>query len=858
MAATKSSTRKRGAATELSLRQHMVALLEARLKEHGLLVFYDDTRQHLFRDLVQEVGGVFVEHIDVSLNPIEAHKQAGEALHDLTRQVILYVPYAKPKSSTQWVCDAWSAYAVLGGQFPEKEMDKYLQMATALYPDKADDIRALFKERNGEPSFDDVDRVGNARGKWALLEAESGCESRKEVLAWLLSTTTLSDEKTFARLQREAQAFVKDVFGLKEAFKSGKALQTAAWERALVTAFVSSLGNALPMAFATLEVAPKENADLISAVLENLSASLQWGPRYCQEADDVEKRLGLVAVNAQALAGCQLDVFRFEERNRLLEVVKCLEARDVAGAEKLLPTSTNVWAAEDVPSLEWAVVRRAIDCVTGSVQAVNALEASSGKLEGFVQTYAERGYLFDSLMRSFELAMEELEAERGASAEMAPTDDALDQLRVSLRAMHRTQCARVQKHFTDLLLAEGWPTAGILNNAETFDTFVAPRLVRTGDAVVLLIVDGLRFELGRALTDALSGYSPELIAASAVLPSITSVGKASLLPGGRDLELKVDATAETLTPVLRGKALPGLQERMSFLKAVYGDRFQEMTTADFLSGKRRLSESTALLVLRNDDIDGFLENNRPGLLRSVRTTMNELVRTVERIKKRSRFSEIIIATDHGFVLNYAPAESDRCTHPDGHWIDLHDRMVLGDGIQEEPSNLKLLTTAFGMRTNAREAAMPLGLCAYAASKYYFHGGASLEEAVLPVIRVKLAREAQAAPVTVGGKLVLAPKRPCFTTLSVRVFIHDPNGANDPTPRQAKILVIRAGDRTWTPVGRLLDNDAGFVTLDGVEKVELRIRLDEFDAPSMKFSVLALDPASNMTLGNTSFEVELTQ
>ena len=233
-----------------------------------------------------------------------------------------------------------------------------------------------------------------------------------------------------------------------------------------------------------------------------------------------------------------------------------------------------------------------------------------------VAVYVHGGSSLDAAVRLLEKSYEEYEASPESVDVNEELTEAFARMRKSLFADYRLISGIRQKTFMARLKTESWPVVGLQDNARVFDDFVAPKLQDATRAVAFIIVDGLRYELGELLAQQLQSLRPQLQPACARMPSITLVGKATLLPSGMDVVLEKGEDGRPV-PMLKGQKLAQLSNRMQYLKSVYGERFQEMSTRDFLSGNKRLSERTALLVLRNDGIDKCLEGNESGSLNKV-------------------------------------------------------------------------------------------------------------------------------------------------------------------------------------------------------------------------------------------------
>ncbi|WP_295880343.1 PglZ domain-containing protein [uncultured Thiohalocapsa sp.] len=193
------------------------------------------------------------------------------------------------------------------------------------------------------------------------------------------------------------------------------------------------------------------------------------------------------------------------------------------------------------------------------------------------------------------------ELEQAVSDVLDP-DGTLDALIEQARGRYRKLAEDVQLVFTKHLETEGWPPSGGLANAGVFDRFVAPVLGQSGRGGALFLVDALRCELGVALQQQLAeDEAVELLAAAAQLPTITSVGMASLLPGAGS-RLYLARQDDALVPMLDDTPAANLAQRLDVLKKRFGDRFEALKLTDFARGKAKLPAQVDLLVLRSVEI----------------------------------------------------------------------------------------------------------------------------------------------------------------------------------------------------------------------------------------------------------------
>jgi hypothetical protein len=92
-------------------------------------------------------------------------------------------------------------------------------------------------------------------------------------------------------------------------------------------------------------------------------------------------------------------------------------------------------------------------------------------------------------------------------------------------------------------------------------------------------------------------------------------------------------------------------------------------------------DTVELLVLRSTEIDSQLENNPETTLGTIQGTLKHICFAIHKLKQQG-FHEVVMATDHGFFLNAHAEAGDVCVKPQGHWLNVHERSLLGDGVAD--------------------------------------------------------------------------------------------------------------------------------------------------------------------------------
>ncbi len=709
-------------------------VLQPRLKQSGCLVVYDGSER--YKDLCLSLSGDEVHVVDTSDSGIESREAALSALSNVgsarsaVESVLVYVPTRRPETDEAKQADPFAVYGAAGSVFPRSDGDEYESLCLRAKPDHATEVRKVFASTPGGPPFAVIDAIGGGVS-WPQLRATLEVESAREILLALIAPSSKQADvlKSPEGWASEAPGFLEATLGMavKTKSKSWKALSAELWRFVLFSEFVFDLPADLPEALQDVPRAPSEARPIIDHVCERLRADPRTQTKYIEEAERIETELNLVSLCAAIDDLGERDTFPFEERTFLNKAINDILAGQIDGARKLLARhGQSVWLSRGESRAQWDLVRSALSLIEACGDFERQLADHARSQANLLDFYQGSLREADRLHREFEQS----------AGEFFDTQELMAGVIEKARASYRGLSEKVEGAFIKHLESAGWPPDGRSANADTFDRLVAPRLQESGHRVAYFLVDALRYELGVALEKQLSEDGPvELQVAYAQLPTITPVGMASLLPGaGTGLSLGLENGS--LAPKLNGVAVGNVNQRMDILAKRYGDRFAQMTLNEFVRKNGKVGAGVDLLVLRSTEIDSQLETNPettlgliPGVLKAVRVALHKL--------RRQGFKAAVIATDHGFFLNGQAEAGDVCVKPSGSWgINAHDRMLLGAGTADSHS-VVLNSAHVGVRGFFAQVALPRSMAPYRAGHLYFHGGASLAEAVVPVLVVNL-------------------------------------------------------------------------------------------------------------------------
>jgi hypothetical protein len=837
-------------------------VLRPRLLAKGCLVVYDPEQR--LRDLCLDMATDKVRVVDAGAGSLAGRQAMQQALRDLGRPtpaldgLLLYVPAAAPLTEEAMQANPYSAASACGAVFPSGPADDYEQLCLRARPDHQTDIRRLFAQTPGGPAFAVIDAVAGGFG-WPQLKAALQVESGREILLALLAPNgaQLSALKASEGWASEARDFFKATLGLKlqTRGKTWSAVADEVWRFVLFSEFAFDLPGdlpaALPDALQPVPRAPAEARTIVEYACETLRSDPRSQPEYVERAKEVQNSLNLPDLCRSLEDLGQRETFPFEERSVLRRTLQALTAGQLDAARDLVARhKTSVWRGQEDSQAQWQLMHATLGLVQACDDFERGLPEHTRSLGALLDHYVTALREADRLQREFEQSAGEYVDALGL------LDGAVRHARGSYRQLAERAQAALMKHME----SAAWPLAGRLQNVDVFDRFAAGPLAEQGRRVAYVMVDALRYELGVTLERMLAEDGPvSLHAACAQLPTVTPVGMASLLPGaasGLTLALQGDA----LTPLLAGQPVSAVAQRMEAFRKVYGDRFAELRLDDFAKGRAKAKDAVDLLVLRSTEIDAQLESSPetalalvPGTLKMIRVALHKL--------RAAGFTDAVIVTDHGFFLNAQAEAGDVCVKPTGSWpVIAHDRLAVGAGTSDT-HNLVLAPEKLGIKAQGfTQAALPRSLAPYRAGHLYFHGGLSLQEAVVPVLVAKLQRaddtvfaQAEVRLSYKNGAKRITTQVPVFDIelVSVGLFSH---GA----PVE---VLVEAQDKNGNVVGEArpggeVNPATGTLMLQPGEAKKIVLRMTpEFEG---KVSVKALNPTTLQKLASIDLEVEYTR
>ncbi|BBX47678.1 BREX-1 system phosphatase PglZ type A [Mycobacterium cookii] len=337
--------------------------------------------------------------------------------------------------------------------------------------------------------------------------------------------------------------------------------------------------------------------------------------------------------------------------------------------------------------------------------------------------------------------------------------------------------------------ADDWRSSALRSQACFYADYVEP-LVRDGDKKAVVIVsDALRYEVAEELGSRIrqeDRFDASLDAVLGVLPSYTQLGMAALLPHST---LKHSPDAKTV--LVDDQPTNGTAFRGKILESVGGSAVQaEDFKALSADERRELYKANRVLYVYHNRIDAT--GDKPGTERQVFEAVEDTLRDIVDLVKKlasANASNIFITADHGFLFQEeALADSFfLTTQPQGDDIKVvNRRYVLGHGLKVDIAFNTFNSVQIGLDSDL-EVQIPKSihrLRLAGGGSRYVHGGATLQEIVVPVLAVNKKRKSDTRLVNVE----VWPESDKITTGQVVVRLFQ----SEPVSEKVQPRTVRAG------------------------------------------------------------------
>lgn len=509
----------------------------------------------------------------------------------------------------------------------------------------------------------------------------------------------------------------------------------------------------------------------------------------------------------------ELDYFRLIDQKIISDLVRAVAARTASSGD------VAIWVRQRRQGHWYREYRHLYEAVDYAAQFTHALGEANLTMESLaegVQRYSRFWYLLDQLYRKFTYHVRM----SGQASLMGSLTDQIENLYSNnylLKLGDRFQT------FVDS--ASKWEAFPMRKQKEFFEHWVRPFL-RKDNKVCVIISDAMRYEIGDELLSLIrqeDRYSADLEPALSMLPSYTQLGMAALLP---NKELAIAAN-ETGIVLVDGHSSQGTANRIKILGQAIRQRSTACKADELMAMKgddcRALVRDHDVIYVYHNRIDatGDKRESEERVFEAVEETLQELIRLIKKLTGANA-NNLLVTSDHGFIYqNRAIDESDFSgVDAEGDQILFRDRrFVLGKGLAEASSLHKFTPERLGLAGEV-EVQIPKSinrLRLKGSGSRFVHGGASLQEVVIPVLKINKKRQSDVTAVEVD---ILRGASSVITSGQLAVTMYQAGPVTD----KIQPRVLRAG--IYTEAGDLISDSHDLIfdlSADNPRERELQVR-----------------------------------
>lgn len=433
---------------------------------------------------------------------------------------------------------------------------------------------------------------------------------------------------------------------------------------------------------------------------------------------------------------------------------------------------------------DYADIYQAIAFASSFLQALAEADLRMTSPAEGVKRYAASWYRLDQLYRKYHYHVQR----SGQTSLLAPLSELVE------NHYANSFVRRLNDHWQDQVnRLELWEVPGFVQQRQ-FYRHHAAAFRRRDQKVAVIISDALRYEVAEELLREirkLNRFEAELSPMIGALPSYTQMGMAALLPH-RTLAFKGDGDRV----LADGEETAGLQARARRLATGRdGDRTRTLSAEEVINLRneeaRSLFREHDLIYIYHNRIDavGDKRDTEERLPEAAQDAIDDLTKLARKLTS-ANFSNILITADHGFLYQQQPLDesSYSIAEPRGREILMRNRrFVVGRGLEPIPGMRHFTAAALGLSgdhevliSNSNNRLRLQG-----SGARFVHGGASLQEIVVPVLRVGKRREEDVSQVEVQ---IIVPGRSLITSGQIAVTFYQTEAVSE----KMQPRVLRAG------------------------------------------------------------------
>ncbi|OJX68315.1 MAG: TIGR02687 family protein [Micrococcales bacterium 73-13] len=490
-----------------------------------------------------------------------------------------------------------------------------------------------------------------------------------------------------------------------------------------------------------------------------------------------------------------------------------LRVPDVQKAEQA--RQTTFWYGLE-PSFR--ALYTAIRSAAELLDSISSLSTAIATFDDGLSKYQRQWYRIDQLYRQFLYAARTTE-------HAEPLAPLVDKVEAFYNNNYVAPLALAWQQQVDKL--DTWKAAAHPSQVDFYDAYVKP-LVSQEKRVVVVVSDALRYEVADELASRIrqeDKFDAKLDAVLGILPSYTQLGMAALLPhstiGFAGTPAKGDVQVD-------GKPTIGTANRAKILQTVEGTALAYNAVPTGRDALRALLKEHKVVYIYHDEIDHQAHNlgSEESAPKAAEAAIVELIGLVKRLNSADA-SNIFITSDHGFLFQESKIDDGSKLSEDPHGdIEYRDRrFLLGSDFKETAAFNTWTSAQLGLssewQVHIPKSIYRLTQKMQGTADRFVHGGATLQEIVVPVIATSGKGKSDVKPVEVQ----IRPSSDKITTNNVVVDLFQVTAVSEKVRSRELRAGIYFGDQLISDQVTLIFNSEAIAERERFQQAKLKLRPD---------------------------------
>ena len=690
--------------------------------KHRIIFWYDEAEQ--LKDEFDELVLTGVEKIIVKNNEFYVKHLAIK--EKPCSKFLLYFPQIKPNNTDNWLLDIELAHYVfqtrqeaMFAQELELDYDFTNLIAEHIEFFKNKERRAYLKALLGKD--DDYQAI-----RYKMLAVLFNTENVSLISFLQIHASAFNDGNE--RYDRELERYnLKNFYWKEIARKYGYANETPTIYDFLLEVFNSNIS------FGKRTSIAKESKILIGMWQDSISYKQAYRKLSNKIAEDIKLESSLNKIRVEDII--QDDLFELIDKRIISELAQliCDEAISNDRLNQLIKQRENKYWYPDYEDF--------YACLVNGMQMITAVrKTDKAKVESFIegiQSYVQNLYKIDNFYRKYIAHYRKAKQNKV----LQPLTDQVEKVYCNDWLLNYGN--KWQKVID---AADKWHNLPTTAQHRFFNDHIKP-VITKGQRLFIIISDALRYECGWEYFQKIQTekrFEGELQYMVSTLPSYTQLGMAALLP---NTNMSFQPESENI--LINGNSTQGVQGRTKILEQMAGVRATAIGAEEFMkmnsaTDGREFVKQYDLIYIYHNRIDkvGDDKTSEDKVFEAVEQELDFLMDVIKKIANMNG-TNMFITADHGFLYqNNELVDSDfSIGEVKGEIWKESRRYVIGKNLKGDASTKHFTADQLNLTGDA-EVLIPKSINRIrvkGAGSRYVHGGASLQEIVIPLLKVTKTR-----------------------------------------------------------------------------------------------------------------------